>query len=199
MVDKTEVNLAGVKQNKNVWLVKVCLKRKHKTMPFWLLVTGEFNGCVAGVICKSTREEKLDPFAESEIVSRQVPKYLSVQWEKAAEKGEVGKISIGKQVGKCVDALGSSSTNNSFALTLPSFLCFLNMQLIWQEARQNRGEPLTPPPLKLKYKTTLVIIIKSLDKYCGCGLDFMFIGRTNRKWMCPFIITINCIFLFYEN
>lgn len=38
--------------------------------------------------------EKLVPF-----VSRQVPKYLSVQWEKAAEKGEVGKISIGKQVG----------------------------------------------------------------------------------------------------
>lgn len=38
-------------------------------------------------------------------VSHQVPKYLSQQWEKAAEKGEVGKISIGKQVVKCVHAV----------------------------------------------------------------------------------------------
>ncbi|XP_013770021.1 general transcription factor IIF subunit 2-like [Pundamilia nyererei] len=30
----------------------------------------------------------------------QVPKYLSQQWDKAAEKGEVGKIAIGKKQGK---------------------------------------------------------------------------------------------------
>ncbi|KAI3355736.1 hypothetical protein L3Q82_004322 [Scortum barcoo] len=29
-----------------------------------------------------------------------VPKYLSQQWDKATEKGEVGKISIGKKQGK---------------------------------------------------------------------------------------------------
>lgn len=34
-------------------------------------------------------------------ISLQVPKYLSQQWDKAAEKGEVGKITIGKQVPQC--------------------------------------------------------------------------------------------------
>lgn len=31
-------------------------------------------------------------------VLHQVPKYLSQQWDKATEKGEVGKITIGKYV-----------------------------------------------------------------------------------------------------
>uniref|UniRef100_A0A672FBW0 General transcription factor IIF subunit 2 n=1 Tax=Salarias fasciatus TaxID=181472 RepID=A0A672FBW0_SALFA len=48
---KHEVNLAGVKLNKGVWLVKV-------------------------------------------------PKYLSQQWKKASDKGEVGKLTIGKYQGK---------------------------------------------------------------------------------------------------
>lgn len=30
------------------------------------------------------------------LLSHQVPKYLSQQWDKATEKGEVGKITIGK-------------------------------------------------------------------------------------------------------
>lgn len=30
------------------------------------------------------------------LLSHQVPKYLSQQWDKAPEKGEVGKITIGK-------------------------------------------------------------------------------------------------------
>ncbi|XP_054644325.1 general transcription factor IIF subunit 2-like isoform X2 [Dunckerocampus dactyliophorus] len=51
MTEKGEVNLAGAKQSKGVWLVKV-------------------------------------------------PKYLAQQWDKAAEKGEVGKISIGTKQGK---------------------------------------------------------------------------------------------------
>ncbi|CAL1582805.1 unnamed protein product [Knipowitschia caucasica] len=51
MSDKREVNLTGVKENKNVWLVKV-------------------------------------------------PKYLSLQWDKAPEKGDVGKITIKKKQGK---------------------------------------------------------------------------------------------------
>ncbi|XP_012732299.2 general transcription factor IIF subunit 2 [Fundulus heteroclitus] len=51
MSDKKELNLAAVRQNKGVWLVKV-------------------------------------------------PKYLSQQWDKATEKGEVGKLSIEKKQGK---------------------------------------------------------------------------------------------------
>nr|XP_057938280.1 general transcription factor IIF subunit 2-like isoform X2 [Doryrhamphus excisus] len=51
MSERGEVNLAGAKQSKGVWLVKV-------------------------------------------------PKYLAQQWDKATEKGEVGKISIGTKQGK---------------------------------------------------------------------------------------------------
>lgn len=43
MSDKTQVNLTGVKQIKSVWLVKVCLQHKHKTLLFWLIVTEELN------------------------------------------------------------------------------------------------------------------------------------------------------------
>lgn len=98
MVDKMEVNLTGVKQNKSVWLVKV----RAPALPFWLVATGPLNACVRGSRAK-VRVEPV-PFGQCQIVSRQVPKYLSVQWEKAAEKGDVGKISIGKQVGQCVHA-----------------------------------------------------------------------------------------------
>lgn len=59
-------------------------------------------------------------------MSHQVPKYLSQQWEKAAEKGEVGKISIGKQVVKCVPVififLKNKTKNMLFMCTNPVVL-----------------------------------------------------------------------------
>lgn len=131
MSDKTEVNLSGVKQSKNVWLVKVRLEAEP-----WLFIGWHLGLELVSLV--RHRGNKRDSRGRSgwlyELVSHQVPKYLSQQWEKTAEKGDVGKISIAKQVQvKRVHAV-------FFGNMLFMRLMFWNMKSIWQETRQNGGE-----------------------------------------------------------
>lgn len=73
-------------------------------------------------------------------VSQQVPKYLSQQWEKASEKGEVGKISIEKYVVKIVNV-----TDLIHGFMYLNFY-FINV-LVFSPSDRKQGRPEVRQPL----------------------------------------------------
>lgn len=68
-------------------------------------------------------------------VSQQVPKYLSQQWEKASEKGEVGKISIEKYVVKIVNV--TDFLHGFMFLNLS----FINVLMFFAPSDRKQGRP----------------------------------------------------------
>lgn len=74
-------------------------------------------------------------------MSQQVPKYLSQQWEKASEKGEVGKISIEKYVVKKVNV--TDFIHGFMYLNLS----FMNVLMFSAPSDRKQGRPEVRPLL----------------------------------------------------